>query len=114
MYFLLNTPAYTSPVTDVCWLCMTESHTIPGSLDNPSYVNPEFLINEQKDPNIFQIAHSILAAFIGVQSKKNHERDDAYVEKIGLKPYIIMGIVMVIVFHLVLYAIVKIITMSLD
>lgn len=69
-------------------------------------------MNEQKDPNIFQIAHSILAAFIGVQSKKNHERDDAYVEKKGLKPYILMGIALVIVFHLILYAIVKIITMN--
>lgn len=69
-------------------------------------------MNEQKDPNIFQIAQSILAAFIGVQSKKNHERDDAYVEKKGLKPYILMGIVLVIVFHLILYAIVKIIMMN--
>ena len=69
-------------------------------------------MNEQKDPNIFQIAHSILAAFFGVQSKKNHERDDAYVEKKGLKPYILMGIALVIVFHLILYAIVKIITMN--
>ncbi len=69
-------------------------------------------MNEQKDPNIFQIAQSILAAFIGVQSKKNHERDDAYVEKKGLKPYILMGIALVIVFHLILYAIVKIITMN--
>jgi hypothetical protein len=69
-------------------------------------------MTEQKDPNIFQIAQSILAAFIGVQSKKNHERDDAYVEKKGLKPYILMGIALVIVFHLILYAIVKIITMN--
>jgi hypothetical protein len=69
-------------------------------------------MTEQKDPNIFQIAQSILAAFIGVQSKKNHERDDAYVEKKGLRPYILMGIALVIVFHLILYAIVKIITMN--
>jgi len=66
-------------------------------------------MSEQKDPNIFQIAHSILAAFIGVQSKKNHECDDAYVEKKGLKPYIIMGFALAIAFHLVLVVIVKIV-----
>lgn len=71
-------------------------------------------MNKQKDPTIFQIAHSILAAFFGVQTRKNHERDNAYVEKKGLAPYIIMGFSLVIVFHLVLYTIVKIIISNVN
>lgn len=71
-------------------------------------------MNEQKDPTIFQIAHSILAAFFGVQTRKNHERDNAYVEKKGLKPYIIMGFAMVIIFHFILYTIVKIVTANVN
>lgn len=69
-------------------------------------------MNEQKDPTIFQIAHSILAAFFGVQTKKNHERDDAYIEKKGLAPYIIMGFSLVFVFLFILYIIVKIIVLN--
>jgi hypothetical protein len=60
-----------------------------------------------KDPNVFQIAWSMLASFIGVQNKKNYERDNAYIEKKGLKPYIIMGVLLVIMFHVTLYTIVK-------
>jgi hypothetical protein len=61
----------------------------------------------QKDPNVLQIIWSMLASFIGVQNKKNYERDNAYIEKKGLKPYIIIGILLVIVFHVTLYTIVK-------
>lgn len=64
-------------------------------------------IKEPKDPNVLQIAWSMLASFIGVQNKKNYERDNAYIEKKGLKPYIIMGICLVIVFHITLFTIVK-------
>jgi hypothetical protein len=71
-------------------------------------------MNEQKDPNILQIAQSMLAAFIGVQSKENHERDDAYVEKKGLKPYVIMGFALVIAFHLVLLVIVKVVVVNVS
>ena len=69
-------------------------------------------MSEQKDPTILQIAQSILASFIGVQNKENYERDNAYIEKKGLKPYIIMGIVMVIVFHIILFTVVKIIMIN--
>ncbi len=61
----------------------------------------------QKDPNLFQIAWSMLASFIGVQNKENYERDNAYIEKKGLKPYIIMGVLLVIAFHVTLFIIVK-------
>ena len=70
--------------------------------------------NDQKteeipDPNIFQICWSILAAFIGVQSKKNLDRDNAYIEKKGLKPYIIIGIILTILFYVTIYSIVKLV-----
>jgi hypothetical protein len=67
-------------------------------------------MKDQKDPNVFQIAFSMLASFFGVQNKANFDRDDAYVEKKGLKPYIIMGIILVVLFHIVLITLVKVIT----
>ena len=60
-----------------------------------------------KDPNLLQIMWSMVASFVGVQNKKNFERDNAYIEKKGIKPYIIMGILLVIIFHLSIFAIVK-------
>ena len=65
---------------------------------------------EHKDPNTLQILWSMLASFIGVQNKKNFERDNAYIEKKGIKPYIFMGILLVIVFHLTIFTIVKLVT----
>ena len=62
---------------------------------------------DHEDPNILQIMWSMLASFVGVQNKKNFERDNAYIEKKGIKPYIIMGILLVIVFHLSIFALVK-------
>ena len=64
---------------------------------------------EPSDPGFFQICWSILAAFIGVQSQKNLDRDDAYIEKKGLKPYIIIGILLTVLFYLMLYSIVKLV-----
>jgi hypothetical protein len=64
-------------------------------------------VKEKEDLNIFQIAHSILAAFFGVQAKKNFERDGEYLEKRGWGPYILVGIVMAVCLHLVIYTIVK-------
>ncbi len=66
-------------------------------------------MSEQKDPNIFQIAFSILAAFFGVQSKKNLERDDAYIEKNGIKVYVIIGFTFAILAVCSLILLVKII-----
>ena len=63
--------------------------------------------SNDKDPNILQIMWSMLASFIGVQNRKNFERDNAYIEKKGIKPYIIMGILLVIILHLGIFAIVK-------
>lgn len=66
-------------------------------------------MKEQKDPTIFQIAFSILASFFGVQNKENYERDNAYIEKKGIKIYVIMGFLFAFIFHMVIYLLVKIV-----
>ena len=58
-------------------------------------------MTSEKDPNIFQIAFSLLASFFGVQSQENMDRDEAYIEKNGIKVYVIMGFFLV--FCLVVY-----------
>ena len=66
-------------------------------------------MNEHKDPNIFQIAFSLLASFFGVQSQKNMDRDEAYIEKNGIKVYIIMGFFLVFCLLITLFGIVKLV-----
>ncbi len=66
-------------------------------------------MSDQKDPNIFQIAFSLLAAFFGVQSKENMERDAAYIDKKGFKVYVIMGFFLVFCIILTVIFIVKLI-----
>lgn len=66
-------------------------------------------MTEEKDPNILQIAFSLLASFFGVQNQKNMDRDEAYIEKNGIKVYIIMGFFLVFCLLISLYAVVKIV-----
>ncbi len=66
-------------------------------------------MTEHKDPNIFQIIHSLLASFFGVQSLDNLERDEKYIEKHGIKVYIIIGFLLVFCLLLTLFGIVKLI-----
>jgi hypothetical protein len=66
-------------------------------------------MTEQKDPNIFQIAFSLLASFFGVQNKENMARDEAYIEKNGIKVYIIMGFFLVFCLLVSLFTLVKIV-----
>ena len=66
-------------------------------------------MSDQKDPNIFQIAFSLLAAIFGVQTKENMERDAAYIEKKGYKVYVIMGFFLVFCIILTVIGIVKLI-----
>ena len=62
-----------------------------------------------KDPNFFQIAFSLLASFFGVQNQENMDRDEKYIEKHGIKVYIIMGFFLVFCLLISLFALVKII-----
>ncbi|MGB1800694.1 MAG: DUF2970 domain-containing protein [Gammaproteobacteria bacterium] len=66
-------------------------------------------MTEHKDPSIFQIAFSLLASFFGVQNQENMDRDEAYIEKNGIKVYIIMGFFLVFCLLVSLYALVKIV-----
>ena len=66
-------------------------------------------MTENKDPSIFQIAQSLLASFFGVQSQENMDRDEKYIEKNGIKVYIIMGFFSVFCLLLTLFGIVQLI-----
>jgi hypothetical protein len=56
---------------------------------------------------MLQIIWSMIAAFCGVQNQDNHDRDDAYIEEVGFRPYIIAGIVLTLVVIATLWLIVK-------
>ncbi len=62
-----------------------------------------------KDPNIFQIAFSLLGSFFGVQSQGNMDRDEAYIEKNGIKVYVIIGFFLVFCLLITLFGIVQVI-----
>jgi DUF2970 family protein len=66
-------------------------------------------MTELKDPTIFQIAFSLLASFFGVQNKENMARDERYIEKKGIKVYIIMGFFLVFCLLITLFGIVKVV-----
>lgn len=66
-------------------------------------------MSQQKDPTLTQVVMSVLAAFFGVQSSKNHDRDAAYVEKMGFKPYLIAGLILGFGFILVVMTVVNIV-----
>jgi hypothetical protein len=66
-------------------------------------------MTEHKDPNIFQIAFSLLASFFGVQNQANMDRDEKYIEKNGIKVYIIIGFFLVFCLLLTLFGIVKLV-----
>jgi len=66
-------------------------------------------MTEKKDPSIFQIGLSLLASFCGVQNQANMERDEKYIEKNGIKVYVIMGFFLVFCLLISLFTIVKIV-----
>ena len=61
------------------------------------------------NPGMLQIFWSMIAAFCGVQSDENHDRDDAYIETVGFRPYIIAGIVLTFAVIVGLWLVVKLI-----
>ena len=64
---------------------------------------------EKTKPTWLQITWSMFAAFCGVQNNANHDRDDDYIEEVGFKPYIIIGIVMTIVIIIAIYVLVQVV-----
>ena len=66
-------------------------------------------MTSEKDPSISQIAFSLLASFFGVQSQQNMDRDEAYIEKNGIKIYVVMGFFLVFCLLITLFGIVQIV-----
>ena len=56
--------------------------------------------------SFFKIIQTITSAFFGVQSNKKFSEDDEFVEKNGIKYFLIFGFFLVIVFLVALYTIV--------
>jgi len=56
---------------------------------------------------LLQAFKSVIASFVGVQSKENHERDAMSDE--NLVPIIAVGIILAIILHVGIYVIVKLI-----
>lgn len=65
---------------------------------------------DEKKPGFWQIVFSTLAAFIGVQSNKNRERDFKH-GSIGV--YIAAGIIFVVIFIAVVITLVKLVLSNL-
>jgi len=60
-------------------------------------------------PSLLKITWSMIAAFCGVQNNQNHDRDFAYIEEVGFRPYIIIGIALTLAILVALYVIVQIV-----
>lgn len=56
---------------------------------------------------LWQAFKSVVASFVGVQSKENHERDAMSDE--NLVPIIAVGLVLAILLHVFIYLVVKVI-----
>ena len=60
----------------------------------------------EKKPNFWQIVFSTLAAFFGVQSNKNRERDFKYG---NIYVYIVSGLIFTIIFIFTVISVVKLV-----
>ena len=58
---------------------------------------------------ILSIIKSVLSAFCGIQSKKNFKKDEEFIEKNGIKYFLIIGFFLVIILGCLLFYIVSII-----
>lgn len=58
---------------------------------------------------MLNIIKSILSAFFGIQSNKKFSQDDAFVQKHGIKYFLIIGFLVAILFLLALATLVNVI-----
>ena len=56
--------------------------------------------------NLLKIIKSVLSAFCGIQSKKQFNQDDNFIQKNGVSSFILIGFVLVFILGLILYFIV--------
>ena len=64
------------------------------------------MYNKKIFMRIVKIFQSIISAFFGVQNNQKLDEDDEFVEKYGIKYFLIFGFFLVIVFLVTLYTIV--------
>lgn len=64
---------------------------------------------DAQKPSLLEVTWSLIAAFVGVQSDANLDRDDQQIEQHGFMPYIIVGIALTFCFVLAVYLIVQLI-----
>ncbi|MBI3562537.1 MAG: DUF2970 domain-containing protein [Gammaproteobacteria bacterium] len=62
--------------------------------------------NPKSDPSLWQVTKSVFAAFLGVQSSSNYQRDFNYGKP---SQYIIIGLIGVALFVLTIVAVVKLV-----
>ena len=60
----------------------------------------------KQQPNLWHVAKSVLAAFLGVQSSKNHQRDFSYGKP---SQYIALSLIGVALFVFVVIGVVKVV-----
>lgn len=72
----------------------------------PQKTGPDNSVSAGKKPGVLQLVFSVFAAFVGIQSNRNHDTDDAHIEDVGFLPYIIVGIVMTVLFVVIVYGVV--------
>ena len=60
-------------------------------------------------PSIGRLIKSTLASFVGVQSDANLDKDDAYIDKVGFRPYIVMGIILTLAFVALVWGVVQLV-----
>ena len=55
-----------------------------------------------KKMKIFRIIKSVLSAFCGIQSNNNFHKDDEFIENNGVKYFLIIGFILVLILGLLL------------
>lgn len=65
--------------------------------------------DNKAEPGVWKIILSVMSSFVGIQSNKNHDVDDAHIEKVGFTPYIIVGVGLTLAFVLLIYGVVQLI-----
>jgi hypothetical protein len=58
---------------------------------------------------LFNILKSVLSAFIGIQKDSRLNEDSNTIEKIGLMPYFIAGLLLAIIFIILIFTLVSLI-----
>ena len=56
---------------------------------------------------IFSIIKSVLSAFCGIQSVNKFYKDDAFIEKNGVKYFLIVGFILIIILGVLLFYLVE-------